>query len=69
MRGRRSGLGAPRPISGHTNDVHDLRVHGNVFFGKIGPSAIEFNNTRNFADGNAIGVRAGAAAAGSRSCG
>ncbi|HME58696.1 MAG TPA: right-handed parallel beta-helix repeat-containing protein [Terracidiphilus sp.] len=46
-----SGLGAPRPIFGHTNDVHNLMVHDNVFF-KMGRSAIEFTNARNDADGN-----------------
>jgi hypothetical protein len=49
-----SGINGPRPIMGHTNDVHDLRVFGNVFSG-IGRSAIEFNNPRNFADGNVYG--------------
>ncbi|WP_263418166.1 right-handed parallel beta-helix repeat-containing protein [Terriglobus albidus] len=53
-----SGLGAPRPINGHTNDVHDLRVFGNVFSG-IGQSAIEFNNPRNTADGNVYGFAPG----------
>jgi len=54
-----SGLGGrPRPIAGHTNDVHDLRVYGNVFSG-IGQSAIEFNNNRNFADANLYGTEAG----------
>ncbi len=46
-----SGINGPRPIAGHTNDVHNLMVHGNVFFG-IGRSAIEFNNGKNDADGN-----------------
>jgi hypothetical protein len=46
-----SGINGPRPIFGHTNDVHNLMVHDNVFF-KIGRSAIEFNNARNEADGN-----------------
>ena len=46
-----SGLGAPRPIAGHTNDVHNLMVHDNVFY-KMGRSAIEFTNARNDADGN-----------------
>ncbi len=50
-----SGLGAPRPINGHTNDAHDLRVFGNVFTG-MGQSAIEFNNPRNTADGNVYGL-------------
>ena len=49
-----SGINGPRPINGHTNDVHDLRVYGNVFSG-IGRSAIEFNNPRNFAEGNIYG--------------
>lgn len=53
-----SGLGAPRPINGHTNDSHDLRVFGNVFAG-IGQSAIEFNNPRNTADGNVYGFAPG----------
>jgi hypothetical protein len=53
-----AGLGAPRPINGHTNDVHDLRVFGNVFTG-MGQSAIEFNNPRNFADGNVYGLPPG----------
>jgi len=47
----RSGLGAPRPIGGHTNDVHNLTVHDNVFF-KPGRSAIEFTNKRNDTDWN-----------------
>ena len=46
-----SGINGPRPVGGHTNDVHNLMVHDNVFF-KIGRSAIEFNNARNEADGN-----------------
>jgi hypothetical protein len=46
-----SGLGAPRPIFGHTNDVHNLMVHDNVF-AKMGRSTIEFTNARNEADGN-----------------
>jgi hypothetical protein len=46
-----SGINGPRPVGGHTNDVHDLQVHDNVFF-KIGRSAIEFTNARNDADGN-----------------
>ena len=46
-----SGLGAPRPIAGHTNDVHNLQVHDNIFY-KMGRSAIEFTNARNEADGN-----------------
>ncbi len=46
-----SGINGPRPVGGHTNDVHNLMVHDNVFF-KLGRSAIEFNNARNEADGN-----------------
>jgi hypothetical protein len=46
-----SGINGPRPVFGHTNDVHSLMVHSNVFFG-IGRSAIEFTNGRNDADGN-----------------
>jgi len=46
-----SGINGPRPVGGHTNDVHNLQVHENVFFG-IGRSAIEFNNGKNDADGN-----------------
>ena len=46
-----SGINGPRPIFGHTNDVHNLMVHDNVFSSK-GRSAIEFTNTRNDADGN-----------------
>jgi hypothetical protein len=53
-----SGLGAPRPIGGHTNDVHNLMVHGNVFY-KMGRSAIEFTNARNDADGNVYANPAG----------
>jgi len=53
-----SGLGAPRPIFGHTNDVHNLMVHGNVFY-KMGRSAIEFTNARNDADGNVYANPAG----------
>lgn len=50
-----SGLqGKPRPIGGHTNDVRNLMVYGNVFSG-MGRSAIEFNNGHNFADGNVYG--------------
>lgn len=49
-----SGINGPRPIMGHTNDVHDLRVYDNVFAG-MGRSAIEFNNPRNEADGNVYG--------------
>jgi len=46
-----SGINGPRPIGGHTNDVHNLMVQDNVFF-KLGRSAIEFTNARNEADGN-----------------
>ena len=46
-----SGINGPRPIGGHTNDVHNLMVHDNIFY-KMGRSAIEFNNARNEADGN-----------------
>lgn len=49
-----SGINGPRPIMGHTNDVHNLMVHDNVF-GKMGRSAIEFTNARNDADGNVYG--------------
>ena len=50
-----SGIDGPRPIMGHTNDVHNLMVHNNVF-SKMGRSAIEFNNGKNDADGNAYGT-------------
>ena len=50
-----SGINGPRPIFGHTNDVHNLMVHDNVFF-QMGRSAIEFNNARNEADGNVYGM-------------
>jgi hypothetical protein len=53
-----SGINGPRPIAGHTNDVHDLRVHDNVFAG-MGRSAIEFNNPHNEADGNVYGRASG----------
>jgi hypothetical protein len=53
-----SGINGPRPIFGHTNDVHNLMVHDNVFV-KIGRSAIEFNNARNEADGNLYPAPAG----------
>jgi hypothetical protein len=46
-----SGINGPRPVGGHTNDVHNLQVYGNVF-GQLGRSAIEFNNARNTPDGN-----------------
>jgi hypothetical protein len=55
-----SGLGAPRPIGGHTNDVHNLMVHDNVF-SKMGRSAIEFTNARNDADGNVYANPSGGA--------
>jgi hypothetical protein len=54
-----SGINGPRPIMGHTNNVHDLRVYDNVFSG-MGRSAIEFNNPYNQADGNVYGRPAGA---------
>jgi hypothetical protein len=50
-----SGIDGPRPIMGHTNDVHNLMVHDNVF-SKMGRSAIEFNNGKNDADGNIYGT-------------
>ncbi|HEV2175450.1 MAG TPA: right-handed parallel beta-helix repeat-containing protein [Nitrospira sp.] len=53
-----SGINGPRPIGGHTNDVHNLMVHNNVFYG-MGRSAIEFTNARNEADGNIYGNPAG----------
>jgi hypothetical protein len=46
-----SGINGPRPIGGHTNDVHNLMVYGNIF-ARMGRSAIEFTNARNDADGN-----------------
>ena len=46
-----SGINGLRPVAGHTNDVHNLRVHDNIFY-KMGRSAIEFTNARNEADGN-----------------
>lgn len=46
-----SGINGPRPINGHTNDVHNLMVYGNIF-ARMGRSAIEFTNARNDADGN-----------------
>ena len=52
-----SGINGPRPIFGHTNDVHNLMVHDNVF-SKMGRSAIEFNNGKNDADGNVYGTPA-----------
>ncbi len=53
-----SGINGPRPIAGHTNDVHNLMVHDNVFW-KMGRSAIEFTNARNDADGNVYANPAG----------
>ena len=53
-----SGINGPRPIFGHTNDVHNLMVHDNVFY-KMGRSAIEFTNARNEADGNVYANPAG----------
>jgi len=53
-----SGINGPRPIMGHTNNVHDLRVYDNVFAG-MGRSAIEFNNPQNEADGNVYGRASG----------
>jgi hypothetical protein len=50
-----SGIDGPRPIMGHTNDVHNLMVRDNVFC-KMGRSAIEFNNGKNDADGNIYGT-------------
>jgi parallel beta-helix repeat protein len=57
-----SGINGPRPIAGHTNNVHNLMVHGNVFFA-MGRSAIEFNNDKNDADGNVYGLAGGPMAA------
>ena len=51
MRRFESGFNGPRPIGGHTNDVHNLTVYGNIFF-KPGRSAIEFTNKRNDTDWN-----------------
>lgn len=53
-----SGINGPRPVGGHTNDVHNLRVHDNVF-SAMGRSAIEFTNARNDADGNVYGNPSG----------
>ncbi len=53
-----SGINGPRPIFGHTNDVHNLMVHDNVFY-RMGRSAIEFTNARNEADGNIYANPAG----------
>ncbi len=53
-----SGINGPRPIFGHTNDVHNLMVHDNVFY-RMGRSAIEFTNARNEADGNVYANPAG----------
>jgi hypothetical protein len=52
-----SGINGPRPIFGHTLDVRNLKVHGNVF-DTMGRSAIEFTNARNEADGNLYGTAA-----------
>jgi parallel beta-helix repeat protein len=46
-----SGINGPRPVGGHTNDVHNLMVYGNVF-GQLGRSAVEFTKARSVADGN-----------------
>jgi hypothetical protein len=46
-----AGINGPRPIGGHTNDVHNLMVYGNVF-GQLGRSAVEFTKARSVADGN-----------------
>jgi hypothetical protein len=46
-----SGINGPRPIGGHTNDVHNLMVYGNVF-AQLGRSAVEFTNARNTSDAN-----------------
>jgi parallel beta-helix repeat protein len=54
-----SGINGPRPIFGHTNDVHNLMVHDNIF-AQMGRSAIEFTNARNEADGNLYANPAGA---------
>lgn len=53
-----SGINGPRQVGGHTNDVHNLMVHNNVFY-SMGRSAIEFTNARNEADGNIYGSLAG----------
>ncbi len=53
-----SGINGPRPVFGHTNDVHNLKVHDNVFY-EMGRSAIEFTNARNEADGNVYGNASG----------
>jgi len=53
-----SGINGPRPVMGHTNDVHNLMVHDNVFY-RMGRSAIEFTNARNDADGNVYANPAG----------
>jgi hypothetical protein len=50
-----SGINGPRPIMGHTNDVHNLMVHDNVFV-RMGRSAIELNNGKNDPDGNVYGT-------------
>lgn len=53
-----SGINGPRPIFGHTNDVHNLMVYGNIF-GHQGRSAIEFTNARSTTDGNLFPQAAG----------
>ncbi len=55
-----SGINGPRPVGGHTNDVHNLMVHDNIF-STTGRSAIEFNNGHNDADGNVYGAQPGPA--------
>jgi hypothetical protein len=55
-----SGINGPRPIFGHTIDVRNLMVHGNIFY-RMGRSAIEFTNARNEADGNVYGSPAAGA--------
>jgi hypothetical protein len=52
-----SGIKGPRPIFGHTIDVRNLTVYGNIFH-RMGRSAIEFTNARNEADGNVYGTSA-----------
>ena len=48
-----SGLGGPRPVSGHTNDGRGNRVYNNIFHG-MGRAAIEFTTIYNESDGNAF---------------
>lgn len=55
-----SGINGPRPIFGHTIDVRNLMVHGNIFH-RMGRSAIEFTNARNQAEGNVYGTSAAGA--------